>query len=439
MAQLKDKDGANLNPNTTAELVKYSSGVSVKQKIQSLEQGGAGVEFPNLFSIDDITVGKGIVYNTNGNINANANYNCVFIPLEKGQYYCMTGYNWIAGGGASGANNIALAKGTKANFSNLTSSDFANNAKWLNTDTAFTHGGSIYKQGVGAKVVFKTPSADDLANSTTAIGLVINTTFSGKTPTNDTLDVVAALYPIDYLGAIKGKNVAFFGDSITEGTAGGFVGLVEQKVGLNIGANYGSSGAQSNRLASIMLADPFRVAGTYAYKDYNEFQAVVIQIGTNGGVSGDIDDDIPDIGIYDISSYPYSYSAPSKTITSATLTEPKDFFKLCFANTFYGNVALCVEYVRYINPNCRIFLTTIPPSERGNHEAVRTALINLADKMSVQVIDAQAHAGLGLWNITQWTCDSNSPRTHLNAKGNEMWASYVAHDLQNEWYLTELD
>lgn len=439
MAQLKDKDGANLYPNTTAEFVEYSSGVSVKQKIQSLEQGGAGVEFPNLFSIDDITVGKGIVYNTSGSISTNASYNCVFIPLEKGQYYCMTGYNWVAGGGASGANNIALAKGTKANFSNLTSSDFANNANWLNTDSAFTHGTNLYKQGIGTKVIFKAPAADDLADSTTTIGLVVNTTFNNKTPTNETLNVVKSLYPIDFVGSIKGKNVAFFGDSITAGTDGGFVDKVASKASLNIAFNFGSSGAATPRLASIMLSNPFREARTYLPKDYNEYQAVVIQIGTNGGVSGDINADIPDIGIYDIASYPYNYSAPSKTIASATLTEPLDFFTQCFANTFYGNIALCIEWVRYNNPNCRIFLTTIPPSERGNHEAVRSALINLADKMSVQVIDAQAHAGLGLWNITQWAYDTSGERTHLNAIGNEMWASYIANELNEQWYESDIE
>lgn len=439
MAQLKDKDGINFNPNTTAELVAYDTTTNVKEKIEQIEQVSGGVAKPNLFDADDIQNGKGVIYYQAGAILSNSHYSCVFIPLAFDTYYCFAGYDWVSKGGTDGANNIALAKGDKTTFSNLTTSDFVDGAEWLATDAAFVHDTNIYKQSAPNAFVFKTPKASDMTDGTLTIGFVINITFYAQDPVRDTLKVCEGLYPVEYSGSIKGKNVAFFGDSITQGTDGGFVDKVATKASLNIADNFGSSGSATNRLADIMLGEAFRGSTTYPPKDYNKYQAVVIQIGTNGGVSGDINADIPDIGVYDITSYPYNYSASGKTITSATLTEPKDFFTECFANTFYGNIALCIEYVRYINPNCRIFLTTIPPSERGNHDAVRTALINLADKMSVQVIDAQAHAGLGLWNITQWTYDTSGQRTHLNAKGNEMWGSYVAHDLQNEWYLTELD
>lgn len=435
MAQLKDKDGINFNPNTTAELVAYDTNTNVKEKIEQLEQGGSGgVAKPNLFDVADIKSGRGVIYYSSGTIADSASYSCVFIPLEFDTYYCVSGYDWVAQGGTNGANNIALAKGSKTAFSNLLASDFVNNAEWLANDATFVHDTNIYKQSAPTAFVFKTPKASDLTDGTLTIGFVINITFNAQDPVRNTLKVCEGLYPIEYGGTIKGKNVAFFGDSITAGTDGGFVDKVWEKASFNLALNFGSSGAQSKRLASIMLGNPFREVGTYLPQDYNEYQAVVIQIGTNGGVTGDITNDIPDIGIYDIASYPYNYSAPSKTITSATLTEPLDFFTQCFGNTFYGNVALCIEWVRYCNPNCRIFLTTIPPSERGNHEAVRSALINLADKMSVQVIDAQAHAGLGLWNISQWTYDTSGQRTHLNAIGNEMWACYIANELNRQWY-----
>lgn len=440
MAQLKYKDGANLYPNTTAEFVAYDNTTNVKDKIEQLEQvGSGGVAKPNLFDVADIKSGIGVIYNSSGTIADSASYSCVFIPLDFDTYYCFAGYDWVSKGGTVGANNIALAKGDKTTFSNLTTSDFVTGAEWLATDTAFVHDTNIYKQSAPTAFVFKTPKASEIAESTLTIGFVINIKFNAKDPVSNTLKVCDGLYPIEYSGSIKGKNVAFFGDSITAGTDGGFVDKVCKKASLSLALNFGSSGAQSTRLASIMLGNPFREAGTYLPKDYNEYQAVVIQIGTNGGVTGDITNDIPDIGIYDISSYPYSYSASGKTITSATLTEPLDFFTQCFANTFYGNIALCIEWVRYNNPNCRIFLTTIPPSERGNHEAVRSALINLADKMSVQVIDAQAHAGLGLWNISQWTYDTSGKRTHLNSIGNEMWACYIANELNRQWYESDIE
>lgn len=241
---------------------------------------------------------------------------------------------------------------------------------------------------------------------------------------------------------LAGKTVAFFGDSITAGTDGGFVGLVAEKLGLVSAPNFGSSGAATPRLAGIMVGENFRndVSGAdYSEKDYQSFDAVVIQIGTNGGVSGSIDNDIPDIGIYDIASYPYEYSASGKTISSATLNNAKEFFTKCFANTFYGNVALCIEYVRYINPNCRVFLTTIPHNIGfANFDTVRNAILNLAAKMGVQVLDAGAYAGLGVWNITDWSKDTGSSKTHFNEKGNEMWAAYLANELDKKFYETEL-
>lgn len=454
MAQLKDKDNNNVMPKTTADDVMYDTNTTVKQKIQQIENGSSGsdgddgVAYTNLFEPDNSVSGKGVVYNTNGAIQSNGQYGCVFIPLEYDTYYCMSGYNFVAGGGTSGADNLALAYGTTTSFQNLLVSQFTDGAAWLSQDVVFTHGTNIYKQGVGTTVVFKTPAASDLVDASVQLGIVINTTFNGVTPTNGTLSVVKAMYPVEYAGSIIGKNVAFFGDSITQGTDGGFVGKVQSKAMLNLASNYGSSGATSARLASIMLGNSFRESGTFGKKDYGKFQAVVIQIGTNGGVSGNIANDIPDIGIYDISNFPYEYSASGKTIASATINEPLEFFTKCFANTFYGNVALCIEYVRYINPNCRIFLTTIPPdvSVSGttktivNSDSVRAAILSLAAKMGVQVIDARANAGLSLTNVKYWNLSSDSgTKQHLNAKGNEMWASYIAHELLRQWYNTNIE
>lgn len=444
MAQLKDKDGAFYNPNTIAENVEYASGTSVKQKIQQIEQSGGGgsstnvVEFTNLFNIDDIVANKGVVYGEAGAIQSNSSYSCVFIPLELDKVYSISGL-----GGSANAFNFALAKGTKSSFSNLLASDFVENAHWLKNDAIFTHGTNyIYKQNMSAALsnyAFNTPKASDLVDGNIQLGIVINTRYY-STNVNNTMRVCQAPYTIDHVGSIRGKNAAFFGDSITAGQGGNFVNVVKSKLGLNLCFNYGAHGDQTPDLKTQMLAvDPSQ--SPYP-KPYTILQAVVIQIGTNGGVSGDIDKDIPTIGVYDIESYPYSYSASGKTIETATLNEPRDFFSLCFANTFYGNVAASIEYVRYINPDCKIYLVTIPPSERANYPIVREALIALGAKMGVEVIDAQANAGIGVWNITYWSSDqkgTGGQRVHLNAKGAEMWGSYIAHEIERKWFETELN
>ncbi len=455
MAQLKNKQGQNVMPNTTAENVEYSSGVSVKQKIQQVEQaasgGGGGspsgescIEYTNLFDPADIKNNVCVIYSSSGRIGSKEGYGCVFIPLNYGEYYCLSGYNFFNN---SGNKQIALGKGTKTDFTNLLGTDFVDGAAWLNEDSVFTHSTNIYRASCPDSVVFRCPTQEELADQTIQVGLVVNVIGKNGTATDtyvgSDMRVVNAMYPIEYSG-IKGKNAIFFGDSITNSGSGypEFVSLVKAKLGLNICHNYGSSGAATARLASIMLNNNFR-GSTSGAIDYKKYQAVIIQIGTNGGVSGNIDNDIPDISINDISSYPYTYSASGKTISSATLEAPIDFFTECFANTFYGNIALCIEYVHYINPNCRVFLTTIPPNTGGYGSigSVNAAIKNLAAKMGVQVIDAQANAGLGLWNMSYWCRDaaSSSARTHFNAKGCEMWGSYIAHALEHEWFRTSLE
>lgn len=437
MSQLKDNNGQDYMPNTIANNVSYGN-TNVAAKIAELEQGGSvnpvGI---NLFDPATVVSGRGVVYNTSGTIKDDSLYSCVFIPLEYDTFYRMSGYNFEAGGGHTNAHLVALGKGTKSSFGNLLAADLNTGCEWLTLDKVFTHGTNLWIAKAPTEMVFKTPKASEMVDDTTTIGIVINTTFNNVTPTNSTLSVVALAN--DGSG-IKRKAVGFFGDSITAGTNGGFVDKVRVKAGLSFAVNYGSSGAASARLASIMLSDSFReTQSDLTPKPYEMFDAVVIQIGTNGGVSGNIDNDIPDISIYDIPSYSYEYSASGKTISSATINNAKEFFTKCFANTFYGNIALCIEYVRYINSNCRVFLTTIPHNIGfANFDTVRNAILNLAAKMGVQVLDAGAYAGLGVWNITDWSKDTGSSKTHFNEKGNEMWAAYLANELDKKFYETEL-
>lgn len=442
MSQLKDNNGQDYMPNTTADNVSYGN-TNVAAKIAELEQGGGGSADNagiNLFDPADIVIGKGI--SNGGDIIAASTLSCVFIPLEYNSVYRMSGYLFYANGGDLSASNIALAKGTANSFTTLLVSDLKNGCDWLDMDASFPHQGKLWRFAIKDQLTFRTPAMGEMADETVKIGLVINTTFNGVTPTNDTLSVVKSAYA----GIVSSKNVAFFGDSITDGKivpGDDFVGIVWAKCAMGFVYNYGSSGAATPRLASIMLNDDFREDVPDNPKDYTKLDAVVIQIGTNGSVasyiqghSADINADIPDIGVYDISEYPYEYSASGKTISSATLNNAKEFFTKCFANTFYGNLALCIEYMRYINPNCRIFLTTIPHNiGAGSFDNVRTALLNLAAKMGVQVIDAGAYAGLGVWNIKYWSRDN---AIHFNAKGAEMWSSYIANELEKKFYETEL-
>lgn len=299
-------------------------------------------------------------------------------------------------------------------------------------------------------------------------------------------NVAAALAALEQGGGggssaspLAGKKICFFGDSITDpiSATGGYTQLVCKKLGSYYGIAsgdlnpyqygtqggqrnaYGISGTNSSTVRGMVMSDEdngryvftseyyrniykrWLDAGFEEYKDFTQYDAVVIQIGTNVDTNTDtLDADIPDICVNDISSYPYSYSAPGKAISSATIETPMNFFDLCFPNTYYGNLAASIEYIRWKNPNCRIFLVTIPPNDRFNDTSddhymnVRNEILALADKLSVQVIDAQVRAGLGLWNIGYWSADG----IHPNTIGKELWASYIANELNKQWYASNV-
>lgn len=251
---------------------------------------------------------------------------------------------------------------------------------------------------------------------------------------------------------IYGKTAYFFGDSLTEGTTGvgSFVPAVKTKAGLANAVNKGSSGGTSARLVNIVMGEIVRtgVSGsTPPTIDYTGIDAVLIQIGTNtlpqgmGSVSADIPDmcvnDLPN----DISAQnPYLYSESGKTISSASLESQEDFFRKCFPNTNVGNIALCVEYIRWKNPACKIYLVTIPPHKGSSNQdpvAMRTALVGIGERMSVPVIDTYANSGCALYNITQWakheTVGNVDFYVHFNATGNDMWSTCIADYLMRNF------
>lgn len=294
---------------------------------------------------------------------------------------------------------------------------------------------------------------------------------------------------------LAGKKICFFGDSITDpfASTGGYPDLVISKVGAippkmgytervsasvndipadlfdGTSAIYGISGAHASDVRNMVLGTtvfdspqnyPKHVkVGFEGVKDFTQYDAVVIMIGTNSNQNAwentsthelyDMDACIPDICVNDIASYPYSYSASGKYISSATLANADEFFtKLFDRYKYYGAVAAAIEYIRWKNPNCRIFLVTIPPNDSYSDSnevryftKIRERIISLAEKLSVQVIDAQVHAGCGLWNIGYWI--GNDPfgsghKIHPNAIGKELWASYIANELNKQWYASNV-
>lgn len=241
-----------------------------------------------------------------------------------------------------------------------------------------------------------------------------------------------------------GKTLFAFGDSITYGyiTVDGvkqdvrYTEVIKEKTKCLI-ENYGSSGAATGRLCTIMTggeidrrssADPSQPT---LCTDYTKADVVTIMIGTNSGISvagiASTKDDIPKI-----------YGATIKTIAEGgsfeyngqTIATAEDYWAL-FPNSFHGNVSLCIEWVQWKAPNAKIYLITPPPNNIGDwrgfvYSEVRPALYEIAHHYGVEVIDAQVNSGISMHNLLDYTFDG----THFNQEGCAKWGSYIASQMK---------
>jgi lysophospholipase L1-like esterase len=222
-----------------------------------------------------------------------------------------------------------------------------------------------------------------------------------------------------------------FGDSQTYGDLGTLDGVQQGRspkpypsvvadiTGATI-TNYGDNGATTGRLVGWMTHIKNRDAySPSTTPDYTNVDFVTIQIGTNGGVTGTIDD-IPYEPAKSVDKLPV-------TIKGTTATTEEQYWAL-FPNSLYGNVALCIEYVKFKNPKTKIYLITPPHVDRDYWEQnakVRTALLAIAKLYSVPVIDAQENAGIDKKHLPLFSTDW----VHLTTEGNEIWGKYVARQL----------
>lgn len=213
----------------------------------------------------------------------------------------------------------------------------------------------------------------------------------------------------------KNKKFYCFGDSITEGTQGGYVGYIANKLGANV-TNYGSSGAQAGRLVSIMTGQPNRqeTGNEHTAPDYSNVSGVSIMIGTN-----------------------HTWQDPSTlgSITEIPTSKVTDFpnqndYWALFPNKFVTNLALCIEYVKWKNKELEVHLITPPykvdATEGANNVAKLIPSIEAVAKFySVHLIYATYESGLAYKNLDTYTYDG----THLSTLGNKVFGNFVANKI----------
>ena len=207
------------------------------------------------------------------------------------------------------------------------------------------------------------------------------------------------------------------GDSITQGTNGGFQKYIRDITGYAI-VNYAYSG-----LTATSLADKICTGDV----DFSKASTVTIMIGTNGGVNSTIEDIPYIIGgtVADIED--------GKTIThnDEEISTVDAYWELFNTQKYHAAIAKIIEWARWKNPHIKIRLITPTMNAfrgltiDGGHEAIRTAMYEIGKYYGVRVIDAVREAGFCLHNINELTYDG----THYTVDGNRVYGEYVGTEL----------
>lgn len=219
-----------------------------------------------------------------------------------------------------------------------------------------------------------------------------------------TIDSIHILPLIPYENPFINTNIVCSGDSVTDGRNGGYLFRLKRNLGCNI-IKSAKSGGTSATLVSL-LTNMTRTADTAKNLDYSNVSAVTIMIGTNAGVSGSISD----IPTTNISNY----------------ANESDYWDL-FKNSYYGNLGLCIEYIKNKNPKTRIFLITPIILNIALIEPIRSAMILLKNYYNIELIDVWENGGIFEKNINLFMADS----LHPNFSGNRIIGEYVSNYIAN--------
>ena len=258
---------------------------------------------------------------------------------------------------------------------------------------------------------------------------------------------IAKEYPTTYLATGKqfnstickptGLNIICAGDSLTNGYNGAtnsYVDYVKEYfVDCNV-YNKGSNGGGANRLINMLT--PYKREVEIAYTGGSDFlgtlesvDCVIINIGTNDYTSGNFDTDIPKFNFTTIeNALNGGFEYNGKQIDTL-----EKYWGL-FANTWYGNLAMLIEYIQWKYPMCQILLT--PPTSNyclgdddgRNPHTMKDKMEKIAELYGIKVIDVIQGLGINKRNNHLWRVDY----CHGNNARNEKVGRYLAKQIFNE-------
>ena len=194
----------------------------------------------------------------------------------------------------------------------------------------------------------------------------------------------------------SGKKVLFFGDSITNGALyGDWTNDVFNSLGVNIGENWGSSGATSKRIYEILTG----VGGWFgSTPNLSNTNAISIMIGHNESTIGSVSEIL---SVPDPANYP---------------------------DNMIGNLAKCLEYIWSQNNEISIYLCTVHQTDRVGYTLspdLSASITELANYYAIPIIDVFKEVGINKKNISTMLYDG----THLFSIGNKRMAKCISSGL----------
>lgn len=238
--------------------------------------------------------------------------------------------------------------------------------------------------------------------------------------------------------SIKEGEIICAGDSLTVGANGAtnsYPQQLQERFPQCTIINRGNNGWRASGLLPELcnMADKQNYYGAPStVTDYTNVIAVIINMGTNGGVSGSIED-IPSIDKATNSEgeslgYINVNAALDGTLyyDSNQINSEEAYWNL-FADTWYGNVAISIEYILWKNPKVQIFLvnpavSSISDTNNSGSVKIAEAMQELAEMYGIIFIDMRK-IGVNRRNQNLFLVDY----VHGNNLRNEIYGKYIAN------------
>lgn len=231
---------------------------------------------------------------------------------------------------------------------------------------------------------------------------------------------------------LTGQKIYAFGDSITQGTEGGYTQYIEQATRGTI-VNYAMSGSSERRVLDKVVSglgmakrDSATAATVWPVIDFTLTNTVFIMIGTN------------------VLAHPLGVrwgtlaSIPLGSVYAATT--PLAYFE-SFPDDFIGNMGVVIEYIRWKNPKAEIHIVSPPYQSSGETDPasenygtgralkITPLLTDLCAYYSCHFIKGTSESGIGYKGMNSTTGVYTYDGTHFNALGNEVFGKYLAQKL----------